>query len=89
MTYDMHKLMALIPGDDKTTKGHLYINNPDGTPRWIWPADSEDPDFLMLYNISSFKSKFFMLMVRIIFKLRLQYFAFKKIKILVPASMKS
>ena len=31
----------------------LSINNPDGSPRWIWNANCSKPLFLKFYNVGS------------------------------------
>jgi thiamine kinase-like enzyme len=36
-----------------------YINNPDGTMRWIFPADESSTSFLSLYNSASLKAKLY------------------------------
>lgn len=33
-----------------------FINNPDGTIRWIYPKNNNNPSFLKFYNVSSWKS---------------------------------
>jgi thymidylate kinase len=55
----------------------LLINNPDGTPRWIWNANCNYPYFLKFYNISTFKARVFTFAIRTIFKLKLQNLIFK------------
>lgn len=57
----------------------LYvINNPDGSPRWIWNAANPKPDFLRFYALTSFKSWLFALAIRLIFALKLQAIVFHK-----------
>ncbi len=36
---------------------YSYINNPDGTIRWLYPAEQKQPTFLHLYNTSGWKGK--------------------------------
>lgn len=56
----------------------LTINNPDGSPRWIWNATSKKPLFLKFYTIGTGKARIFSMMIKIIFALRLQGLFFKK-----------
>lgn len=65
------------------SKGHKsitlsYINNPDGSLRWIWNAKNTKPIFLKFYNISSFKSRVYTFFIRLIFILKLQNLFFKQ-----------
>ncbi|MCC6760867.1 MAG: hypothetical protein IT252_06600 [Chitinophagaceae bacterium] len=60
--------------ESKLTVKCFYINNPDGTVRWIWPAHSQRPVFLRFYFTGSWKSKLFALVVRFLFALGLQKF---------------
>ncbi len=55
----------------------IVINNPDGTPRWICPANAPKPYFLRFYNVSSLKSRLFATLVKIVFFLGLQRIIFK------------
>jgi len=87
MIHDIHQLVGLIPGEKKEEKYLFYINNSDGTPRWIWPAGNNKPDFLRFYNISTFKAKAFVLLVRVLFKLRIQSLVFKKVILDIPSAM--
>jgi thymidylate kinase len=56
----------------------LTINNADGTPRWIWNANSNHPLFLKFYNISSKKAFVFATLIKLVFALKLQKLVFKK-----------
>lgn len=57
----------------------LYtINNPDGSPRWLWNATNPKPEFLKFYAINNLKAKLFSFLVQLIFKLKLQHIVFKK-----------
>ncbi|MCZ8145291.1 hypothetical protein [Flavobacterium sp.] len=56
----------------------LQINNPDGTPRWLWNASNKKPIFLKFYNVGSFRAFVFMIGIRLVFLLRLQHLIFKK-----------
>lgn len=55
----------------------LAVYNPDGSIRWIWPADLQSPLFLKFYNKGSFKSALFISLVKLIFLLKLQKIVFK------------
>lgn len=55
----------------------LYINNPNGTPRWIWNANCSTPLFLKFYNVGSKRAQFIAEFIRTIFYLKLQRFIFK------------
>jgi len=58
-------------------KGHKhaysYINNPDGSVRWIFASNSTFPGFLDLYNTSGFKGSALVLLCKLLFLLRLQF----------------
>ena len=55
---------------EETAKGeYLYINNPDGTIRWLFPAENRTAGFLNLYNSASWKAKLYRMLVPIAFKL--------------------
>lgn len=50
---------------------HCYVvNNADGSPRWIWPADAGRPDFLRFYHTGTWRSMAYALWVRCLFLLR-------------------
>jgi thymidylate kinase len=53
-----------------------FINNPDGSPRWIWNAENPNPDFLHFYNISSIRARFFVLFAKLIFLFKLHHLFF-------------
>lgn len=57
---------------------YLYISNPDGSKRWLWPIENKQPDFLNFYNASTLKQKVFRLFVRFVFKCNLQSSFFRK-----------
>ena len=44
-----------------------YVNNPDGTLRWVIPADAESASFLALYNSESLKAWLYKLFAKAIF----------------------
>ncbi len=56
----------------------LSINNPDGSPRWIWNAKCNKPLFLKFYNVGSKRAFLFASIIKLIFTLKLQKIAFKK-----------
>jgi thymidylate kinase len=57
------------PGMDRTTWN--YINNPDGTPRWLYPSHLRKPRFLAFYNFNYWKARLYKFMVNVAFLLRL------------------
>ncbi|WP_157975975.1 phosphotransferase [Lewinella sp. IMCC34191] len=63
----------------------LYIANPDGSPRWIWPASATEPTFLSFYPAGSLRQRAFRLLVRIVFLLRLQRLVFSAMEVDPPA----
>ncbi len=73
-----HTGLAIIPAPQKTTSARkLYvINNPDGSARWIWTANTKRADFLKFYTVTSLRSKLFSLAFRLIFFLRLQHLVY-------------
>ncbi|MBK6497180.1 MAG: hypothetical protein IPG00_03025 [Saprospiraceae bacterium] len=87
MTYGIEQLMALIQGENKISKTLLYITNPDGSPRWIWPSDMNAPEFLKFYNIGSTKARIYATLIRLVFLLRIQSFIFNKVIISIPTSL--
>ena len=56
----------------------LMINNPDGTPRWIWKSNSKKPIFLKFYNIGSKRALLFATLIKLVFKLGVQKLFFKR-----------
>jgi thymidylate kinase len=56
----------------------LYIKNPDGSPRWIWNANSNKPLFLKFYNIGSVRAWLFATALKTVFILKLQKIVFSK-----------
>jgi hypothetical protein len=63
-----------------TEKGRkIYqLQNPDGSPRWMWNAENPNPDFLRFYAVSNFRSNVFSILIKAIFFLKLQHLFFKK-----------
>jgi thymidylate kinase len=61
-----------LPNAEKhVTLDLYYFNNPNGTPRWIWPSHLSTPSFLKFYNISNTRSKLIAGMIRLAFYLKL------------------
>ncbi len=87
MIYDIHKLVALIPGQKKTQQDCFYINNPDGSVRWLWPVHNDKPDFLKFYNVSTLKAKAFSMVMQVIFRLHIQSWIFKRISLNLSSDM--
>lgn len=56
----------------------LYINNFDGSPRWIWNANNSKPSFLKFYNIGSLRAGLFATVLKTVFILKLQKMVFGK-----------
>ena len=59
-----------------------YIDNPDGSIRWIWPANSKRPLFLKFYYIQGVKARLFAWVIQLIFALKLQRLVFKRSKVI-------
>jgi hypothetical protein len=49
-----------------------YINDKNKNKRWIFPTNLETPTFLNLYNTNSWKGNLYKILVKIVFKLKLQ-----------------
>lgn len=58
---DMTSEMKFYFGDGewKSGKKFIYINNPDGTMRWIIPSTCRDAQHLALYNADTLKAKLY------------------------------
>jgi thymidylate kinase len=56
----------------------LFIKNSDGSPRWIWSANSNKPLFLKFYNIGNLRARFFATAIKLVFVLKLQKMMFAK-----------
>ncbi|MCU0437641.1 MAG: hypothetical protein MUC49_06970 [Raineya sp.] len=65
--------LRIVKSKTNEAKTFYYITNPDGTPRWIWSANNQKPEFLKFYNATTLKSKLFVWVCKIVFKLRLQH----------------
>ena len=59
----------------------LIINNPDGSPRWIWKSNSKKPIFLKFYNVGSKRAVLFATLIKLVFKFGVQKLFFKRQKL--------
>lgn len=57
-------LISNSPKKETPSTSYHYINNNDGTIRWIFSNKSEKPNFLKFYNANTFKSKLFSTVVK-------------------------
>jgi len=57
------------PGMDSRTWS--YINNADGSPRWLYPSGLQKPRFLSFYNFSYWKASLYKFLVTLAFSLRM------------------
>ena len=48
-----------------------FINNKDGSMRWIFPANSSHPTFLKFYSASSFIAKSYSLVIKLLYSFKL------------------
>ena len=55
----------------------LYIQNTDGSIRWIQPSKLTQPLFIKFYSTSSYKSILYAFIIRVVFLLRIQKYIFK------------
>jgi thymidylate kinase len=46
-----------------------YIDNPDGSPRWLYPSGLRKPRFLAFYNFSYWKASLYKFLVKLAFSL--------------------
>lgn len=67
--------------DDPNRETLLYYNSPDGTIRWLWPADSRKPLFLKFYHQAGWRARMFARVVRTIFGLGIQQYLFNRIRV--------
>ncbi len=68
-----------------TVSDTLYhIPNPDGSPRWIWPAGLKQPLFLSFYNRSTWKQHVFHHLITWVFRLGAQTLVFRKWRNEIP-----
>ncbi len=49
-------------------------NNPDGTIRWAWPSEAQQPDFLNFYHVGSLRAAAMAMFIRLLFAIKLQRF---------------
>jgi hypothetical protein len=52
------------------TEQFSYISNPDGTIRWLYPADLKTPHFLSFYSTASLRAKILSLLIKTAFFLK-------------------
>ena len=57
------------PGMDRVDWS--YIDNPDGSPRWLYPSGLPKPRFLAFYNFSYWKARLYKFLVKLAFSLHL------------------
>ena len=50
-----------------------FINNPDGSIRWIYPTSSTSPLFLAFYNSSTIKARAYGIVVKLLFFFRFKF----------------
>lgn len=67
----------------------MWMNNPDGSPRWIWNAENKHPTFLKFYNKGSKRASIIEQLIRLVFFLRIQGFIFPSQKFYFPAGAKT
>ena len=58
-----------------------FVNNRDGSPRWVFPTTLSNPDFLKFYPIVSWRSLLIHTLFKVLFYTRLMNLVSKKIKI--------
>ena len=78
MKKDLEKIGLVIKCTDDFCIKLYFINNPDGSPRWVWNAQNPKPEFLRFYTISTLRSRLFSFAIRVIFFLKLQHLIFRK-----------
>jgi hypothetical protein len=64
--------ISLTP--DNKFDEYYFINNPDGSIRWLYPKGLKSPTFLNFYSTSSLRAKFFSNCIKLMY-----FFEFKKI----------
>lgn len=60
---NMHGIVIGTDIKDSITP-FAYINNPDGTMRWIFPTDGSSTSYLSLYNSATLKAKIYTVITR-------------------------
>ncbi len=58
--------------------GVYIIKNPDGSPRWIFPAHAKKPLFLKFYHVEGLQARIFALLSKVIFLLGIQSVVYRK-----------
>ena len=59
----------------------FYVNNSDGSLRWVWPGRVKTPLFLKFYNAGGSRSKLIAFLFRLVFKLGIQSLIFSSKKV--------
>lgn len=70
--------LSPLSSSQGTYREFRYITNRDSSIRWIWPAESKQPNFLRFYSATSWKAKSFVALVKLAFVLRLPGLVSKK-----------
>jgi hypothetical protein len=67
----IHQAMQFYFGNAgwENGKQYIYINNPDGTMRWIIPAGTHSTPHLALYNASTWKARLYRIASKALFKI--------------------
>ena len=71
--FDFTGVKQMIPPGFQVSQFN-YINNPDGTIRWIYPKRAKRPTFLEFYSASSWKANAFVMITKAAFRLGLRRF---------------
>ena len=83
LTSIFKKLYLELDFDEPNQEGQktdlLYINNPDGTVRWIWPARLNQPLFLKFYAQDSFRAQIIAFLLRFVFFIGIHKRVFRKV----------
>ncbi|CAN5576884.1 hypothetical protein BH11BAC2_BH11BAC2_08960 [soil metagenome] len=56
---DLSEIVRLSINADQDFSTLYYINNPDGTIRWIYPAEGKKAGYLSLYNTGTWKGRIY------------------------------
>ena len=75
------KIDSTTTDSEKTKLKLRYITNPDGSPRWVFPAELNKPLFLKFYTVNTLRSKIFATFFESVFALKLQRFVCKTIQL--------
>ena len=65
-------LSQSVYNDSFEYKDFNYINNKNGSIRWVYPRDLKTPTFLSLYNSSYWKSILYCYIIRVLFFFRME-----------------